>query len=216
MKSSTVIAFDLDDTLYKERDYVLAVYHLILERYGDCVADNVQKTFLAMSKPYKAFEYFCSQVPQANIEEIKALYRSGNIPLEDTEGAVHLLKYLKYSGYITAIITDGFSVRQRAKLSKLGIDNLIDTVIISEETGFDKHTPQPFIRLMETYPDAERFYYVGDNPEKDFYYPNITGWQTIMILDSNNYNIHNQRTLLNPAFSAMTVVTSLSAIEHLL
>lgn len=216
MKNNAVIAFDLDDTLYKERDYVLTVYRLILERYGDCVADNVKSTFLSIAKPYEAFEYFCCQVPQADIEEIKSLYRSGNIPLEDTEGAIPLLEYLKSYGYIIAVITDGFSARQRAKLSSLGIDNLIDAVIISEETGFDKHTPEPFLGLMEINPDAERFYYIGDNPDKDFYYPNIMGWHTVMILDNYNYNIHIQHTLLNPSFSAKTIVTSLSAVKHLL
>lgn len=216
MKNNTVIAFDLDDTLYKERDYVLAAYRLILERYGDYVADNVKSTFLSIAKPYEAFEYFCRQVPQADIEEIKFLYRSGNIPLEDTEGAIPLLEYLKSYGYITAVITDGFSARQRAKLSSLGIDNLIDAVIISEETGFDKHTPEPFLGLMEINPDTERFYYIGDNPDKDFYYPNIMGWHTVMILDNYNYNIHIQHTLLNPSFSAKTIVTSLSAVKHLL
>ena len=216
MKNNTVIAFDLDDTLYKERDYVLAAYRLILERYGDYVADNVKSTFLSIAKPYEAFEYFCRQVPQADIEEIKLLYRSGNIPLEDTEGAIPLLEYLKSYGYITAVITDGFSARQRAKLSSLGIGNLIDAVIISEETGFDKHTPEPFLGLMEINPDAERFYYIGDNPDKDFYYPNIMGWHTVMILDNYSYNIHIQHTLLNPSFSAKTIVTSLSAVKHLL
>ena len=189
---------------------------MILERYGDYVADNVKSTFLSIAKPYEAFEYFCRQVPQADIEEIKLLYRSGNIPLEDTEGAIPLLEYLKSYGYITAVITDGFSARQRAKLSSLGIDNLIDAVIISEETGFDKHTPEPFLGLMEINPDAERFYYIGDNPDKDFYYPNIMGWHTVMILDNYNYNIHIQHTLLNPSFSAKTIVTSLSAVKHLL
>ncbi len=213
MKNNTVIAFDLDDTLYKERDYVIAAYRTIIERYGSEMCDADRALFMSYSKPYEAFEFFCSKVPGSDIENLKTIYRSGSVPIKDTEGAEDLLRYLKSQGYATAVITDGFSARQRAKLHTLGIDSLIDTVIISEETGFDKHTPKPFELLEKLYPDADVFYYIGDNPEKDFYYPNISGWHTIMISDTNNHNIHTQHTLQKPAYNAKTTLMSLAELK---
>ena len=46
---------------------------------------------------------------------------------------------------------------------------------------------------MKKYPDAD-FYYVGDNPKKDFIAPNVLGWETICLLDSG-CNIRPQEFL---------------------
>ena len=115
MASNVVIAFDLDDTLYKERDYVLNAYLKILQRYAGevCRASencdfgefaknedviSLCQNFLAHEKPYEAFDYLAAHLPGTDVEEMKAIYRSGDIPLKDTEGAHDMLAYLKDKG----------------------------------------------------------------------------------------------------------------------
>ena len=231
MASNVVIAFDLDDTLYKERDYVLNAYLKILQRYAGevCRASencdfgefaknedviSLCQNFLAHEKPYEAFDYLAAHLPGTDVEEMKAIYRSGDIPLKDTEGACDTLAYLKDKGYTTAIITDGFSQRQRRKISALGIEHLIDHILISEETGYDKTSAIPFRRLQEKCPDAKRFVYIGDNPAKDFYHPNTMGWDTVMVFDAARRNIHPQNLRLPQSYLAHTSLMALSYLKN--
>ena len=209
MGNKTVIAFDLDDTLYKERDYVFSAYREITRYYGDIVPDDVKEKFFSFAKPYEAFDFLAAAVPGTDVEKMKEIYRSGNVPLADTECALETLTSLKDSGFRVAIITDGFSARQRKKIQSLKLDAVTDCIIISEETGCDKHSPVPFRLLQETFPDASRFCYVGDNPEKDFYHPNIMGWNTAMIFDGKKQNIHSQNNAPTALHKAKTTLMSL-------
>ena len=104
------------------------------------------------------------------------------------------LTYLQTAQIKIGIITDGRSLAQRAKIKALGLDRFVDdsNIIISGETGADKHTPLPFQKIANANPDGTKFIYVGDNPEKDFYWPNKLGWETIMLRDINGLNIHQQ------------------------
>ena len=209
MKNSAIIAFDLDDTLYKERDYVISAYREITRYYGDIVPEDTKNKFYSFTKPYEAFEFLAAAVPETNAEIMKDIYRSGNVTLADTEGAAETLACLKNKGFRIAIITDGFSVRQRGKINALKLNNLADCIIISEETGCDKHSPVPFRLLQNTFKDACRFCYIGDNPEKDFYHPNIMGWSTVMIFDGKKQNIHTQDNAPTALHKSKTTIMSL-------
>ena len=93
------------------------------------------------------------------------------------------------------MITDGRIQTQRLKIHALGLDKYIpeQNILISEATGADKHFSLPFDIMMRRNPGESRFVYVGDNPEKDFLWPNRLGWLTVMLLDTDGRNIHPQR-----------------------
>ena len=49
---------------------------------------------------------------------------------------------------------------------------------------------------------GHRYFYIGDNPQKDFITPNELGWTTIGLMD-NGQNIHTQTSIggnYNPQF----------------
>ena len=46
--------------------------------------------------------------------------------------------------------------------------------------------------MMERNPAEHRFVYVGDNPAKDFRWPNALGWLTVQLDDPDGVNIHSQ------------------------
>lgn len=120
-----------------------------------------------------------------------------------------ILDHLKEAQVNMGMITDGRSQTQRAKIMALGLDAYIpaDKILISEEVGTDKHWPTAFELMMKRNSSESSFTYIGDNPEKDFYWPNKLGWKTIMLIDKDRVNIHPQDlneitgSLYNPQFT---------------
>lgn len=192
--SNIAIAFDLDDTLYKERDYVKSGYRAVAEsiaRNHDTSADDLLSYMVSSSDPFDALlQMFGSEY---SISDFLEIYRSHVPVLSMSTDTRELLKSLKESGCQLGIITDGRSISQRNKIIALGLDYYIpqDNIFISEEIGSDKTTPNPF-ELFKLKVKASSYYYIGDNPLKDFFWPNKLGWTSLMLRDTENLNIHPQ------------------------
>lgn len=208
-----VVAFDLDDTLVRERDYCrsgfLYVEELLRERCDGRFAGIAfeMTRLLEAREPY--FDYLEKRLREEGLDslmkEIVAAYRRHvpeSLPL--VEGAKELLDELARRGVAMALVTDGRSATQRAKLAGAGLDRYFPprNIIISEETGHDKSSPDNFRRIVDTYPEARRFFYIGDNPRKDFLMPNLLGWITCRA-PWNNDNVH----ILTEEFDKMKAAT---------
>ena len=195
----TVICFDLDDTLYKEIDYLKSAYREIAlhAAHGDQLLAD--KAYYEMLQAYKdggnAFRKL-NEVMETDIplETYLQMYRTHRPDIHLEKEIEKTLDELKAAGSVIALITDGRSVQQRNKIAALGLNRWIadEDIVVSEETGCEKPAEDNYRRLMELHPDAERFVYVGDNPKKDFIAPNRLGWTTVCLLD-NGENIHSQK-----------------------
>lgn len=198
-----VIAFDLDDTLYFEHDFLesglKAVAHE-LQRQG--ILESHEAVRILHSKPTPA-ECIDALVDVINhlhgegyitVAEILRIYRSHFPSIALRDGTVTLLRELQRLRIRIALITDGRSETQRNKIRALGLDDYVnpDFIIISEETGADKASPLPFERLAALCPEEDSFVYIGDNPAKDFHWPNEMGWTTIQIDNQEGAAIHPQ------------------------
>lgn len=194
-----VICFDLDDTLYKEIDFLKSAYREIALHAAQGDQMLADQAYTEMLQAYKdggnAFqrlnEWFGVTTPVA---DYLAMYRAHRPDIHLEEDVVATLDALKTAGHTIALITDGRSVQQRNKMAALGLNRWIDDgdIVVSEEIGSEKPAEANYRRVMERHPEAERFVYVGDNPAKDFIAPNRLGWNTICLLD-NGENIHPQR-----------------------
>ena len=195
----TLVAFDLDDTLYKEIDYLRSAYREIAfyATHGDRLRGS--DLLALMMQTYRnggnAFRRLNKTLKtDTPIETYLQMYRSHR-PDINLAGEVRLtLDELKAAGCTLAIITDGRSVQQRNKIAALGLDRWIaeDDIIISEEIGTEKPSEANYLQVMQRHPEVERFVYVGDNPAKDFITPNRLGWTTVCLRD-NGENIHLQK-----------------------
>ncbi len=193
-----VICFDLDDTLYKEIDFLKSAYREIALHAAQGDRRLADRAYTEMLQAYKdggnAFrrlnEWLGVTTP---VEEYLAMYRAHRPDIHLEEEVVATLDAQKKAGHTIALITDGRSVQQRNKIAALGLDHWIagEDIIISEEIGSEKPAEANYRRVMERHPEAERFVYVGDNPAKDFLAPNRLGWTTVCLLD-NGENIHPQ------------------------
>jgi putative hydrolase of the HAD superfamily len=188
-----VVAFDIDDTLYLERDYVRSGF-----RAAGAWADRVLGVTDLADRAWRAFEEGvrrtifdvaladcgCEVTPEV-IAQLVACYRD-HVPdiklLRDARACLDLLSHKV--GVVVAVITDGPLVSQQAKARSLGLAKWSQHLIFTEAlgAGFGK----PHVRAFELVEQrlgvgGTRFAYVADNPTKDFVAPHQLGWTTIRV-----------------------------------
>lgn len=200
-----VVCFDLDDTLYKEIDYLKSAYREIVEYTAehchgcsDPVTVLAHKAYEAMLAAYheglNAFEELNKFLGLAlPVADYLYIYRNHKPKIALTEDVVQTLDALKAEGVRIGLITDGRSVQQRNKIEALGLGRWINDadIVVSEEFGSEKPALANYEYFMKRYPECHDFTYVGDNPRKDFIAPNALGWQTVCLKDDGR-NIHRQ------------------------
>jgi putative hydrolase of the HAD superfamily len=202
MDNNTVIAFDLDDTLYKEREYVRSgqravAMHIAKVNHADFDAEDL---FERMATADNAFDEVLDLQRRQHvdnvisIDEMINIYRHHQPTISLSDNTRRTLSELVDRGYTLALITDGRDYTQRNKINALGLTDFVkpEAIIISEEVGDDKNSPLPFNVLVDRLGHDRRYIYVGDNPSKDFHHPNLMGWDTYMLADVNHVNIHTQ------------------------
>lgn len=187
------IVFDLDDTLYPERDFVVsgfrAISAIVEREIGESVFERLIELFDAghCDPIGEVSRKFCPISPwQALLDTHR--YHFPGITLAPS--VARLLTELKSHGHMLGLLTDGRSITQRNKIRALGLEAWLDEIVISEEFGSDKPAARNY-RHFEMRFDRKNFVYVGDNPAKDFHTPNRRGWLTVGVRDHGDH-IHSQ------------------------
>lgn len=189
-----VVAFDLDDTLFPEREFCRSGFRHILQRVVEESREDIYKKMCkALKSRENPFEPYADHIynpilhgadRESWLKSVIEEYRN-HIPeaLTLEPDAEELLHKLKESGVKMALVTDGRSNTQRRKIDALGLKQFIpeENLYISEEVGEDKLNPRSFGDIVRKYPEARAFYYVGNNEKKDFLQPNLLGWTTIKV-----------------------------------
>lgn len=220
--AETAIVFDLDDTLYKEADYVRSGIEYVVRRLSlklrvprmDLLGE-ISRAEATGSHPFDAlYEHLDHKV---SVKRMVEWYRKHVPYLILPESSRSCLLTLSQEGFTLAMITDGRSLGQWNKIHALGIDRYIsrEYISVSEEVGADKTNLHPWERMMSLLPGIKRWWYVGDNPRKDFRHPNALGWNTVMLLD-NGFNIKSQEVKLSKSFFAKYNIASLDELITLL
>ena len=225
-----MIVFDLDDTLYKEVEYIdsgIRAISIDAEEAGIISASLAYDLVKSAPDVASGFDRLAAYALQSgtsevfDIQRILAVYRNHIPVISLPADSLWLMGTLKSENKTMGLITDGRSIAQRAKIKALGLDFYIssDNILISQEVGADKRWPTAFEEIMRRNPEEDSFVYVGDNPEKDFLWPNRLGWQTVMLLDIDNTNIHPQSTDVIPRdneYNARHSIKRLSELPSLL
>ncbi len=189
-----VVCFDLDDTLYKEIDFVKSGFRQIAE--SEKCPDLLLKMMEWRDKGEDVFFNLNKAIgKETSKSEYLKIYRYHIPKITLSEGVEDTLNELKGREVILGLITDGRSETQRNKIKALGLERWFknDNIIISEEFGSEKTDERNFSFFMKKYPEAN-FVYIGDNPKKDFVVPNSLGWKTVMIEDDGR-NVHKQESV---------------------
>lgn len=190
------VIFDLDDTLYSEKQYVRSGYKAVAKLLGDeALADRLW-TYFENGKP--AIDELLNELGcMGRKEECLEAYREQIPEITLYDGVVDLILELKSKGIKVAIITDGRVSGQKRKLQALGLDKLIDDIIITDELGgtrFRKPCDIAF-RIMQCRWGLpfEQMVYVGDNAEKDLQAPKQLGMRSVFFRNKDGIYFDNRK-----------------------
>lgn len=213
-----VVVFDLDDTLYKERDYVFSAFAEIADWIERSYA--VKDVFPFMKNARKEQkDVFSALIDYGNLpipkNDLLNMYR-GHRPNIHLDADTRILLEDLSSQYILGLITDGRSISQWNKIYALNLLNWMqkENIIISEEFGSEKPSLDNYVYFQQKYPYAQ-YVYVGDNTDKDFLAPNILGWETVCLLD-NGENIHKQRFNLDAKYLPIHYIDNIRQLSDII
>lgn len=178
------VIFDLDDTLFSEKDYVRSGYRAVAAVFGQ-VENMETKLWEAFEKKLPAIDAVLEAEgmfdPQ-NKEKALQTYRSHMPTIKLYFGVEQLLLRLKRRKKL-GLITDGRPEGQWAKIQALGIAGYFEKIIVTDELGgpaYRKPNEAAFL-LMQQALDVpfEKMVYIGDNAKKDFIAPQKLGMKAI-------------------------------------
>ena len=175
------VAIDLDDTVYAEQDYVISSKKAVGSYVKSLFGIDITEKLLHESDDFLRLACDLLKLPSNVKDTLLWIVRTHLPDIAPFEHVTSLIDQVRQSGDAICIITDGRSITQRLKIKALNLK--FDAIYISEEVGFEKPNPAAFIRVVNEWP-ARQYFYVGDNPRKDFYAPNQLGWTTIGISPS--------------------------------
>lgn len=196
------VVFDMDDTLYPERDYVRSGYSAVgCYLRGLLGRDEKFETWLwsrfLAAQSQRAFDalngHFQLGLTRDQIAQLVSVYREHVPDIRPYNGLVELVELL-HRRYSLGILTDGFLPAQCLKLNALKIERFFDAVVFTEQLGRDAWKPSPAgfqaIRDRLDVPH-EACAFVADNPAKDFQAANRFGWQTVQCLHAGQIHADN-------------------------
>ena len=185
------IVFDLDDTLYLERDYVRSGFRAVAAWAQSAlgISDFFDRAWRQFENGIRGAtfrnvlaEYGRNPEPDL-VDQMVEIYRSHSPQIELLPDALHCLSSLK--GRIAlGMITDGPATCQNLKCANLGLRNFFELIVCTGEWGLDFHKPHPraFEFVQEQMGSGKGgFVYVADNPFKDFHAPIALGWETVRV-----------------------------------
>lgn len=185
------VVFDIDDTLYLEREYVRSGFNFLdewaleqlgLQGFGHTCFNIFQQGVRQTIFDVALDELKVKKSPEL-IGEIVSAYRNHQPTIELTADSRIALDSLCESQRI-AFLTGGPVQSQQAKVSALGLDKYSKDVVFSGTTGpeYDKPHPNSWLKMQEIMGlPASSLIYVGDNPKKDFESPLELGWAAVRI-----------------------------------
>lgn len=204
------VVFDLDDTLFPERDYVLCGFNAVANALPSInrATERLWEFFEAGQPAIDCLlaEEGLSDMKQQALEA----YRKCAPDLTLSNEVRDALVALRERGLRIGIITDGRPEGQRAKIAALGLEELVDDIIITDELGgtqFRKPCDIAFRIIQRRWGcPFGRMAYVSDNPTKDFQAPNQLGMQSVWLRGDGLYG----------NFEGATVTKTISVISDLL
>ena len=213
---NTVMVFDLDDTLFKEIDFVRSGFNAVASTIAapseaGLLAKEMFEEFEKGSTDVFSFALERAHKTETSKEVLLELYRNHQPNIEMIKESQLFLDKVIQKEMKRGLLTDGRSHTQRNKLVALGLEEAFDPIIISEELGSTKPALQNY-KAFETHHQATDYVYIGDNPSKDFVTPKKLKWMTICLRDDGR-NIHPQNLKVAPEYQPAYFVDSLDELS---
>jgi putative hydrolase of the HAD superfamily len=181
--------FDLDETLYRERQFVLsgfrAVARAVEARFGVAAdeANAILRRELAQGRRQTAFQTLVINLglPRGTVAELVTVFRSHRPRLRLPRPSAQVLAELR-SRWAVGILTNGLPAVQAGKIAALGLADKVDAVVYASETGPGKPDARAFevvLGRLGTQPRETVF--VGDDLWRDIAGARRVGLKTIRV-----------------------------------
>jgi putative hydrolase of the HAD superfamily len=192
------VLFDLDDTLYPERQFVDGGFRAVArflaarsEVSASSEAALVDRLWALHARDGRGrlFDTLLGELGQGDDPDLVLacllVYRNHPTRLEPFPGVPALMDGLHTAGVRTGVLSDGNAAVQTRKLAGLGgVADRLDAVVMTDLLGPGHAKPSPVAfrvacRLLDVPPSAT--IYVGNDPRKDFAGARAAGLATIRI-----------------------------------
>ena len=232
MPKIRAVLFDLDDTLYDHRYSSRKGLQSLKNKY-DCFKDTeldvLELEYLTVLNKIHLSKVLTglSTIEEARIERYKIFFSKFDVNADlefisearkiysgsymtnqrAVPGAAELLEALKSKVKI-GIVSNNLLKEQLSKINNIGIASYLDEIVISEEAGFIKPSPEIFqIVLNKLGCKAEESVMIGDSWETDIMGAKNTGIRAIW------FNRYGNK---NPDSSPVVEIKSLIPTEYIL
>ncbi len=217
------LVFDLDDTLYPERDFVYGGHRAVAERvfldHGIDVEPILRAQFesgVRSNRFGRALAALGVVADEAYLRTLVDVYRGHACTLRPFVATAGL-PGLRRAGYRLGLVTDGVAAVQRRKLAAVGLAPLFDAVVYTDELGdrsFWKPSQVPFARCLAVLGvEPARAVYIADNPLKDFSGARALGMATVRVRHPDGE--HARREPATSADAADVEIASLGDLFRL-
>jgi putative hydrolase of the HAD superfamily len=228
MPKLQAIVFDLDDTLYSERDYVLSGFQAVADWAAINLGIEAVTGYATLANLYfegvrnNTFDRWLTLHNKDRSDIIPTLldvYRQHTPKIEPFPEIVEILQTLAGS-YKIGLVSDGYLAVQQRKWAALKLDAFFDAVVFSDSLGRENWKPStaPFKLVLEKLDSLPEFsVYIGDNPRKDFFGARQLGMQTIWFKRAlaEYGNLEPPGADYHPHLIAESLIQVLSSIEQI-
>jgi putative hydrolase of the HAD superfamily len=186
-----IVAFDLDDTLYDEMQFVAsgldAVAKAAAEELGleICEARSVLEHSWRTQPRGQAIDDLLRHFDRhtrGRVRRLSDVYRRHVPAIRCPEVTWRVLDEL--ASYPLYLVTDGHKLEQESKIRALGLAARFRRCLITNRYGIRFQKPSPFVfeRILERERCTPRdVVYVGDDPSRDFLGIRPLGFRTIRV-----------------------------------
>lgn len=194
MSAVRAIVFDLDDTLYPEREFAFSGYAAVAAAFAERLDLSAGELNRRLGRLFdtpdrgRVFNVILTEAGAGSgfderLAEMIAAFRHHKPTIQlhaDAEAAL-----TRFAGpYRVGLISDGPLQMQRNKVEALALADRMDEIILTDEWGRDFWKPHPrafeeMARRLKVEPGS--CLYVADNSSKDFVAPNALGWRTVLV-----------------------------------
>ncbi|MFJ5771792.1 YjjG family noncanonical pyrimidine nucleotidase [Psychrobacillus sp. NPDC093180] len=214
-----VLLFDLDDTLFDFGMTEKNALHNLFMEYGlpNGVKDYLP-SYKAISKVlWDDLEQGRTTLANIKVERFKQLFLEqaldidaevfGHKYIESLGKEVHMIEGVEemlsnLAGCRFAVLTNGFTIAQHARIGGSSLKDLFEIIITSEEAGYQKPQPEIFEYILDKLKvtDKSRVLMIGDSLSSDIQGGNNFGIDTCWF----NPHVKKNTTAIHPTFEIQT------------